>query len=116
LIELLAQPLHAARNPPKWTVWHCPISAAPEDRLLTDVDGAVREPIEGIQDSEEQNAAGVSVSVCGQDRADPAKQLLHSQQALVVLRRDVGALTVGEHSRIGEDAKELIEPPTPPCH
>ncbi|MDT5029366.1 MAG: hypothetical protein QOE61_5792 [Micromonosporaceae bacterium] len=40
LIELLAQPLHAARNPPKWTVWHCPISAAPEDRLLTDAEWA----------------------------------------------------------------------------
>lgn len=40
LIEMLAQPVHAAHNPPKWTVWHCPISAAPEDRLLTDEEWA----------------------------------------------------------------------------
>ncbi len=36
LIDLLAQPLHAARNPPKWTVWHCSIRNAPEDRSLSD--------------------------------------------------------------------------------
>jgi hypothetical protein len=36
LIEMLAQPVNAAHNRPKRTVWHCPVSAAPEDHLLTD--------------------------------------------------------------------------------
>jgi hypothetical protein len=36
LMELLAQPLRAARNPPRLTVWHCSIRNAPEDRVLSD--------------------------------------------------------------------------------
>lgn len=36
LIDLLAQQLDGARNPPKWTAWHCSIRNAPEDRLLSD--------------------------------------------------------------------------------
>ena len=36
LIALLAQPVHAAHNPPRDWVWHCSIRNAPEDRLLTD--------------------------------------------------------------------------------
>lgn len=36
LTELLEQPVRAARNPPRLTVWHCSLSAAREDRYLTD--------------------------------------------------------------------------------
>jgi len=40
LVDLLSQPVHAAHNPPTWTVWHCSIRNAPEDRLLTDPEWA----------------------------------------------------------------------------
>jgi hypothetical protein len=36
LAALLAQPLRAARNPPRLTVWHCSIRNPPEDRVLSD--------------------------------------------------------------------------------
>ncbi len=36
LTQLLRQPLHAARNAPPLTVWHCSIRNAPEDPILTD--------------------------------------------------------------------------------
>jgi hypothetical protein len=40
LIDLLAQPVHAAHNRPRDFVWHCSIRNAPEDRLLTDGPGS----------------------------------------------------------------------------
>ena len=40
LIGLLAQPVHAAHNPPRHWVWHCSIRNAAEDRLLTDPEWA----------------------------------------------------------------------------
>src|SRR5262249_41618858 len=40
LIELLEQPVRSGRNPPRLTVWHCSLSAAGEDRCLTDVQWA----------------------------------------------------------------------------
>ena len=36
LTRLLRQPLHAARNAPALTVWHCSIRNAPEDPILSD--------------------------------------------------------------------------------
>jgi hypothetical protein len=36
LSSLLKQPLHAARNAPALTVWHCSIRNAPEDPVLSD--------------------------------------------------------------------------------
>ena len=36
LVDLLAQPVRAARRPPNQTVWHCSIRNAPEDRPLSD--------------------------------------------------------------------------------
>src|SRR5687767_8997986 len=36
LTELLEQPVAAARNPPRKTVWHCSIRTHPTDRELSD--------------------------------------------------------------------------------
>ncbi|MBO0868364.1 MAG: hypothetical protein J2P15_07335 [Micromonosporaceae bacterium] len=36
LIDLLEQPVHNARNPPRKHVWHCSIRTDPTDRWLTD--------------------------------------------------------------------------------
>ena len=38
LAGLLDQPLRAARDLPKLTVWHCSVRTAPEDRTLTDAE------------------------------------------------------------------------------
>ena len=40
LTQLLRQPLHAARNAPTLTVWHCSIRNAVEDRILSDEEWA----------------------------------------------------------------------------
>jgi hypothetical protein len=40
LIELLEQPVWAARNPPRKYVWHCSIRTAPDDRWLNDAQWA----------------------------------------------------------------------------
>jgi hypothetical protein len=37
LSSLLRQPVHAARNAPALTVWHCSVRNAPEDPVLSDV-------------------------------------------------------------------------------
>ncbi len=73
LITLLEQPVRAARNPPRLTVWHCSVDAAPEDRYLTDAQWA---HIAG------EVMAAVGLAPAGDDRAVRWVAVRHSDRGI----------------------------------
>jgi hypothetical protein len=73
LVALLEQPVRAARNPPRLTVWHCSVDAAPEDRYLTDAQWA---------HIAAEVMAAVGLAPAGDDRAVRWVAVRHSDRGI----------------------------------